>query len=131
MDQLIGIEKPEGRLDPEGLPPCELSIVMPCLNEAETLETCIRKAKGFLESAGVDGEVVIGDNGSTDGSQAIAKRTGARVVDVPLRGYGLDACTTRPWRPGGGTSSWATPTIATTLSTWSRFWNGFVPATTW
>ena len=67
---------------------CELTIVMPCLNEAETLETCIRKAQDYLKRSGVDGEVLIGDNGSTDGSQEIARRCGARVVDVPIRGYG-------------------------------------------
>lgn len=66
----------------------ELSIIMPCLNEAETLETCIRKAKKFLADNKVSGEVVIGDNGSTDGSQEIARRNGAIVIDVPLRGYG-------------------------------------------
>ena len=66
----------------------ELTIVMPCLNEAETLEKCIVKAKAYLERAGIAGEVVIGDNGSTDGSQEIARRCGARVVDVPRRGYG-------------------------------------------
>lgn len=66
----------------------ELSIVMPCLNEAETLETCIRKAQTFLAKSGVSGEIVIGDNGSIDGSQEIARRLGARVIDVPVRGYG-------------------------------------------
>ena len=66
----------------------ELSIIMPCLNESETLETCIRKATAFLESHHISGEIVIGDNGSTDGSQKIARRCGARVVDVHLRGYG-------------------------------------------
>jgi glycosyltransferase involved in cell wall biosynthesis len=66
----------------------ELTIVMPCLNEAETLEKCIRKARRFLTESGVNGEIVIGDNGSTDGSQALAGRDGARVVDVPVRGYG-------------------------------------------
>ncbi|WP_297492008.1 glycosyltransferase family 2 protein [Acidocella sp.] len=66
----------------------ELSIVMPCLNEAETLERCIVKAQAFLARSGVSGEIVIGDNGSTDGSQEIARRAGARVVDVRLRGYG-------------------------------------------
>ncbi|WP_353828606.1 glycosyltransferase family 2 protein [Agromyces sp. SYSU T0242] len=66
----------------------ELSIVMPCLNEAETLATCIDKANGFLARAGVVGEVVIADNGSTDGSQEIALAHGARVVDVPAKGYG-------------------------------------------
>jgi glycosyltransferase involved in cell wall biosynthesis len=66
----------------------ELSIVMPCLNEAETLETCISKARSFLERSGISGEIVIGDNGSTDGSQEIARRCGARVVNVQTRGYG-------------------------------------------
>ena len=65
-----------------------LSIVMPCLNEAETLETCIRKAQQFLTQNQIQGEVVIADNGSTDGSQEIARRTGASLVDVPQKGYG-------------------------------------------
>ena len=66
----------------------ELTILMPCLNEAETLETCIKKANTFLAESGVNGEVLIADNGSTDGSQDIARRNGARVVDVPVKGYG-------------------------------------------
>jgi glycosyltransferase involved in cell wall biosynthesis len=66
----------------------ELSIVMPCLNEAETLAVCITKALGYLEQSGVSGEVVIADNGSTDGSQAIAASLGARVVDISQKGYG-------------------------------------------
>ena len=66
----------------------ELTVIMPCLNEAATLATCIRKAQGFLERHGVKGEIVIGDNGSTDGSQEIAKKLGARVIDVPVKGYG-------------------------------------------
>lgn len=66
----------------------ELSIVMPCLNEAETLAVCIRKAKQFLEKANISGEVVIADNGSTDGSQKIAEENGARVIHVPTKGYG-------------------------------------------
>ncbi len=68
--------------------PCELSIVMPCLNEAETLATCIDKARSFLKENNIMGEIIVADNGSTDGSQAIAEEHGARVVDVPLRGYG-------------------------------------------
>jgi glycosyltransferase involved in cell wall biosynthesis len=68
--------------------PCELSILMPCLDEAETVEVCIRKARSYLASAGIDGEVVIADNGSTDGSQDLARAAGARVIDVPTRGYG-------------------------------------------
>jgi glycosyltransferase involved in cell wall biosynthesis len=66
----------------------ELSVVMPCLNEAETLEACIHKARTALEKYGISGEVVIADNGSTDGSQEIARQCGARVVDVSEKGYG-------------------------------------------
>jgi glycosyltransferase involved in cell wall biosynthesis len=66
----------------------EVSVVLPCLDEAETLETCVHKALGSLAELGVAGEVVVADNGSTDGSQAIARSAGARVVDVPVRGYG-------------------------------------------
>jgi len=66
----------------------ELSILMPCLNEAETIQTCIHKAQRFLAENNVDGEVVIGDNGSTDGSQALAEAAGARVINVAVRGYG-------------------------------------------
>jgi glycosyltransferase involved in cell wall biosynthesis len=66
----------------------ELTILMPCLNEAETIEICVRKAMGFLESRGIRGEVVVADNGSTDGSQALAQACGARIVPIPKRGYG-------------------------------------------
>lgn len=66
----------------------ELTILMPCLNEAETLATCILKAKNFLGRSGVTGEVLIADNGSTDGSQRIATAFGARVVPVGEKGYG-------------------------------------------
>ncbi|MCI9647018.1 MAG: glycosyltransferase family 2 protein [Lachnospiraceae bacterium] len=66
----------------------ELTILMPCLNEAETLAICIRKAKKFLAESGVNGEIVVADNGSTDGSQQIAEQEGARVVHVPEKGYG-------------------------------------------
>ena len=66
----------------------EFTILMPCLNEAETLGLCIAKAKDFLSRSGVEGEVLIADNGSTDGSQRIACELGVRVVDVPEPGYG-------------------------------------------
>lgn len=66
----------------------ELSIVIPCLNEAETLATCLQKAMSYLNESGIAGEVVVADNGSTDGSREIATEWGARVVDVPVRGYG-------------------------------------------
>ena len=65
-----------------------VSIVMPCLNEEETLGTCIQKAQNTLEELGIQGEIVVADNGSTDASVAIAERLGARVVHQPLRGYG-------------------------------------------
>ena len=66
----------------------ELTILMPCLNEAETIAPCIQKALAYLAQSGVSGEVLIADNGSTDGSQAIARGLGARVIDVPEKGYG-------------------------------------------
>ena len=66
----------------------ELSIVMPCLNEAQTVGTCVQKALAYLEMYNVLGEVIVADNGSSDGSQAIAAGLGARVVPVSSRGYG-------------------------------------------
>jgi hypothetical protein len=66
----------------------ELTILMPCLDEAETIETCIRKAMSFLERTGIRGEVLVADNGSVDGSPQLARRLGARVIEVPRRGYG-------------------------------------------
>lgn len=72
----------------ELLPAPELSIVMPCLNEAETIGTCIQKAQTFLNQHHVAGEIVVADNGSTDGSQEIAMLMGVRVVRVEARGYG-------------------------------------------
>ncbi len=66
----------------------EVSIVMPCLNEAETIEKVVKKAFSFLENNNIEGEVVIGDNGSTDQSQEIAMSLGARVIDVEEKGYG-------------------------------------------
>src|ERR1700730_2846335 len=66
----------------------ELTILMPCLNEAETIADCIGKAQGFLADSGIAGEVLIADNGSTDASRAIAARLGARVVRVEQKGYG-------------------------------------------
>ncbi|MBO0875530.1 MAG: glycosyltransferase family 2 protein [Pseudonocardia sp.] len=74
--------------DTEGADMLELSIVLPCLNEAETLATCVGKARESLRRLDVNGEVVVADNGSTDGSREIATTNGARVVDVPRRGYG-------------------------------------------
>jgi glycosyltransferase involved in cell wall biosynthesis len=66
----------------------EVSVVMPCLNEADTLATCIEKAQRALREHGIAGEVIVADNGSSDGSPDIARRLGARVVPVTARGYG-------------------------------------------
>ena len=66
----------------------EISIVMPCLNEADTVATCVEKAVRALREAGISGEVILADNGSTDGSQKLAEARGARVVPVAAKGYG-------------------------------------------
>ncbi len=66
----------------------ELTILMPCLNEALTVESCIRKARAYLDKHELNGEVLIADNGSTDGSQAIDRASGPRVVQVTGKGYG-------------------------------------------
>jgi glycosyl transferase family 2 len=66
----------------------ELSIVMPCLNESETIATCIQKARSFLACSGMSGEIIVADNGSTDGSQEIAESMRARVVPIAQKGYG-------------------------------------------
>ena len=74
-------------LDPT-VNPVELSIVMPCLNERETVGMCVRKAITSLRKADINGEVIVSDNGSTDGSVEIAELAGARVVHVADKGYG-------------------------------------------
>ncbi|SHG55576.1 glycosyltransferase family 2 protein [Streptoalloteichus hindustanus] len=66
----------------------EVTVLLPCLNEAETLAVCVTKARRSLEELGVAGEVLVSDNGSTDGSQRIAEEHGARVVHAPIKGYG-------------------------------------------
>jgi glycosyltransferase involved in cell wall biosynthesis len=66
----------------------ELTVVMPCLNEELTLAACIQEILGAVKEAGIDSEIVIADNGSTDGSQDIAINSGARVVHVSEKGYG-------------------------------------------
>jgi glycosyltransferase involved in cell wall biosynthesis len=66
----------------------ELTILMPCLDEAETIVTCVHKARGFLSRTGIEGEVLVADNGSSDGSPELAREAGARVVRIAHRGYG-------------------------------------------
>lgn len=80
QDNLVNFETRAGEV--------EFSVVIPCLNEAETLAACVDKARSFFECNNVSGEVIVADNGSTDGSQAIARTHGARVVNVAARGYG-------------------------------------------
>ena len=66
----------------------EFTILMPCLDEALTVETCVRKARAYLERKGIVGEILVADNGSSDGSQSLAEAAGARVVDIKRKGYG-------------------------------------------
>jgi len=66
----------------------ELTILMPCLDEAETIATCVRNARAFLNRTGIEGEVVVADNGSSDGSPALASEAGARIVRIADKGYG-------------------------------------------
>lgn len=70
------------------MPDCEMTVLMPCLDEAETVSTCVHKAQAFLDASEVTGEVLVADNGSTDGSVELAQEAGARVIEVPVRGYG-------------------------------------------
>lgn len=69
-------------------PPLEVSVVLPCLNEADTVATCVAKAQRVFSEHGIRGEIIVADNGSTDGTQELAEAGGARVVAVPARGYG-------------------------------------------
>src|SRR4051794_32014429 len=78
----VGWERPEPETQ------LELSVVLPCLNESETVGVCVRKAIAALRENGIQGDVIVADNGSTDGSQEIARSEGARVVQVHSKGYG-------------------------------------------
>jgi glycosyltransferase involved in cell wall biosynthesis len=75
-------------MSPSDDAPTKLSVLMPCLNEAETLASCIAKAQQFLRQSDIRGEIIVADNGSNDGSQEIAQSVGARLVRVPEKGYG-------------------------------------------
>jgi len=83
-----GVDNPDRAASAQREKTPEVSVVMPCLNEAETLAVCIRKARQALQEEGIDGEVIVADNGSTDGSQAIALEEGARLIAVKEKGYG-------------------------------------------
>lgn len=82
------VDRQSGVSPVNGAEAIEVSVVMPCLNEAETLEACIVKAQRALQQAHIAGEIVIADNGSSDGSLQIAERLGAKVVNVQAKGYG-------------------------------------------
>src|SRR4051794_35904079 len=69
-------------------PPIELTVLMPCLNEARTVGSCVLDASRYIQNAGIVGEVVVVDNGSTDDSVAIAAAAGARVIHAATPGYG-------------------------------------------
>ncbi len=84
----VGEAAPPAGSAPQGAQTLELSVVIPCLNEADTVGRVVAKAKSALESLGIPGEVIVADNGSSDGSQHLAEQAGARVVHVPQRGYG-------------------------------------------
>src|ERR687891_555480 len=71
-----------------GCPDMVVSVVIPCLDEAETIAECVTRARRVLDEAALDGEVLVVDNGSTDGSGDLARGAGARVVEEPRRGYG-------------------------------------------
>jgi glycosyltransferase involved in cell wall biosynthesis len=129
-------------LENEDVNNCELTILMPCLNEVETLAVCVRKAKRFLSESGINGEVLIADNGSIDGSQQIAEREGARVVPIPRRGYGaallggIDAARGRYIIMGDADDSYAFSALAnfverlrsgTDLVMGNRFRGGIAP----
>ena len=89
-------------------------MVIPCLNEAEGIAVVVEKAVRTMEREGIAGEVVVVDNGSTDGSPELAEAAGARVVHEPRRGYGSAYQAGLRRGPRASTSSWATPTTPTT-----------------
>ena len=90
MTAIATLSPPVLTRSPAARPPAtpEVSVVMPCLNEADTLETCIDKAQRTLQAHGIQGEIIVADNGSTDGSREIAVRKKARLVPVAAKGYG-------------------------------------------
>ena len=81
-------ERPARRRDDAPPAAVEVSIVMPCLNEAATLPACIAMAREAIANGGYSAEIIVADNGSSDGSQPLARELGARVIDVQRKGYG-------------------------------------------
>ena len=107
-----------------------VSIVMPCLDEEETVGACVEKAVGWLERRGIPGEVLVVDNGSTDRSVEIAEAAGARVIHERRRGYG-QAYLRGFSEAAASTSSWATPTTRTTSATSTHSSRRSTRAPTW
>ncbi len=101
----------------------ELTILMPCLNEALTVEACVRKARAFMEMRSLEGEVLVVDNGSTDGSLALAHAAGARVIQYRTRDT-VPRLSVESKRPRAASSLWETQMIPTTSLTWMDFWSG-------
>ena len=95
-------------------PSTRVSVVIPCLDEAETIAECVTTARAVLDENDLDGEVIVVDNGSTDGSGDLARAAGALVVEEPRRGLRqrIPRRTRQP--PAATTSSWSTPTSRTT-----------------
>ena len=108
----------------------ELTIVLPCLNEAETVGLCVAKAVGWLRDNDIAGEVVVADNGSTDESPELGTRRGARVVTVRRKGYGNALITGIRAACAARSCSWPMPTTATTSSTSGRSSRTSATATT-
>ena len=102
----------------------EVSIIMPCLNEADTLAACIGKARRALNEQKIAGEIIVADNGSTDGSLAIATKLGARLINVREKGYG-SALMGGIRQPEGNISSWAMPMTAMIFWRLQSSWKNF------
>src|SRR5688500_1218378 len=88
LTNAVELRETVNKIPPSAPSSTEVSVVIPCLNEADTLELCIAKAQRALRQNEITGEIIVADNGSTDGSPIIAHRMGALVVHVPAKGYG-------------------------------------------
>ena len=103
------------------LPAVEFTILMPCLNEAHGLAFCIEEAKDCIRRLELDAEILIADNGSTDGSPEIAEQLGAKVVYVEQKGYGA-ACWVAFMQPVADTSLWGMQMEVMILVIWIPLW---------
>jgi len=113
--------------DPEEI---ELSVVIPCLNEADTLAECVRTAQTAIRENRIAGEVIVADNGSDDGSVEIAVKLGAHLVHVPAKGYG-NALMGGIAAARVSSSSWVTLTVAMIFWRFPGSWKSCAKGTTW